>query len=291
MDRYLVRYFLAVIDQGNFSRAADACNVSQPTLSAGIAKLEREFGRPLFRRSNRRVELTAAGARLAGPARQIEASFAEAENAVRETAAPGLLRIGVLPSLPAAWIEQVMARLHADGNEQLEIVEARERDLVERLARGRIDVALTLLRPGAERHASEPIFTEGYALALPAAHPLAQRDLIAAEDLAGDDMIVRRHCELLSETSRHFTARGIRPFFAARTESDDRAIGYVRAGLGVTIMPECFRAEGMVRRPMAGFPHTRTIGLMFADHFDRAAAQFRLAALTGTISAAQAGQK
>ena len=58
IDRYHLRYFLAVIDQGNFSRAAEACNVSQPTLSVGVAKLEKALGRPLFRRTNRRVELT-----------------------------------------------------------------------------------------------------------------------------------------------------------------------------------------------------------------------------------------
>ena len=55
MDRYLLRYFLAVIDQGNFSKAAAACNVSQPTLSVGIANLEKMLSRPLFVRTNRRV--------------------------------------------------------------------------------------------------------------------------------------------------------------------------------------------------------------------------------------------
>lgn len=57
IDRYLLRYFLAVIDHGNFSKAAARCTVSQSTLSAGIAKLERALARPLFVRSNRRVEL------------------------------------------------------------------------------------------------------------------------------------------------------------------------------------------------------------------------------------------
>ena len=60
VDRYLLRYFLAVIDYGNFSKAAAQCHVSQPTLSVGIAKLEQGLGRPLFRRTNRRVELTEA---------------------------------------------------------------------------------------------------------------------------------------------------------------------------------------------------------------------------------------
>ena len=64
IERYLLRYFLAVVDQGNFSRAAAHCLVSQPTLSVGIAKLEQAVGAPLFLRSNQRVELTEAGSRL-----------------------------------------------------------------------------------------------------------------------------------------------------------------------------------------------------------------------------------
>ena len=73
IDRYHLRYFLAVIDQGNFSKAAATCNVSQPTLSVGIAKIEKMLGQTLFLRTNRRVELTDAGARLASHARRIEA--------------------------------------------------------------------------------------------------------------------------------------------------------------------------------------------------------------------------
>jgi DNA-binding transcriptional LysR family regulator len=71
-------------------------------------------------------------------------------------------------------------------------------------------------------------------------------------------MIVRRHCELLSDTSRYFTARGVRPFFPARVTSDDRALRLVRAGLGVTVMPDCFRAPGVVRPRLADFPFTAT---------------------------------
>ncbi len=81
-------------------------------------------------------------------------------------------------------------------------------------------------------------------------------------------MIVRRHCELLSETSRFFTARGIRPFFPARTTSDDKALAYVRAGLGVTIMPDGFREAGVVRASLEDFDVRRDLGLVFAPHAD-----------------------
>jgi LysR family transcriptional regulator, hydrogen peroxide-inducible genes activator len=267
IDRYLLRYFLAVIDQGNFSKAAATCNVSQPTLSVGIAKLEQSLGQPLFLRTNRRVELTEAGARLAPHARRIEAEFAQAEREVRQADVGEALRLGVVTSLPAGWIETFLHRHRAGGSAgRIEIVEARERDLTERLARGRIDVALGIVREADARFEAEPLFTEGYALALSARHPLAALDMIEAEQLAHEPMIVRRHCELLTDTSRHFTARGVRPFFPARTTSDDRALAYVRAGLGVTVMPDCFAAEGVTRPRLADFGFTRTIGLLYAPH-------------------------
>lgn len=271
MDRYHLRYFLSVIDTGNFSRAAAACNVSQPTLSVGIAKLEKMLGATLFNRSNRRVELTAAGARLAPYARAIEGRFAEAERDVAGVHDVRVLRLGVLVSTPRRWVERLMQNPRArEAFDRIEIVEGRERELRERLARGRIDAALTVLRAGDEERDRRHVLTEGYSLALPVAHPASGAGLIRAEELMQDAMIVRRHCELLAETSRFFTARGVRPFFSARTYSDDRALSYVRAGMGVTIMPDCFAEAGVARVPLEGFEFTREIGLLYASHADDA---------------------
>ena len=66
-----------------------------------------------------------------------------------------------------------------------------------------------------------------------------------------EPMIVRRHCELLGETSRYFTARGVRPFFPARTTSDDHARALIAAGLGVTVAPQSFGGAGVTMRPLA----------------------------------------
>src|SRR5690606_23591082 len=112
-DRYLLRYFLAVIDQGTFSKAAAACHVSQPTLSVGIAKLEQALGKPLFHRTSRRIELTPAGATLLPHARRIEAEFARAERRVRGAAAARVVRLGLVTTLPPRWIEGYLGRLRA----------------------------------------------------------------------------------------------------------------------------------------------------------------------------------
>lgn len=270
IDRYLLRYFLMVIEEGNFSRAAQRCNVSQPTLSAGIAKLEREVGRPLFHRTNRRVELTPAGATFAGHARRIEAEFAAAAIAMRSAEDRPPLRLGVLATIPDQRLGALVADLMRDRPEiRVELIEGRERELMERLTRGRIDAAFTIIRPGARRFTTEPLLTEGYSLALPASHPLAGDAVIEAAALGDSPMIARRACEVLADTSRHFTARGVRPFFAARTTNDGRALELIRAGLGVTVMPDSYAAEGVVRPKLADFSLTRTLGLIFAESAER----------------------
>jgi DNA-binding transcriptional LysR family regulator len=261
IDRYLIRYFLAVIDQGNFSRAALHCRVSQPTLSVGVAKLEGLLGRPLFNRTNRRVELTAAGTRFAGHARRIEAEFAEAERGVRDDAPSKLIRLGIVTTLPSRWIERgLLAARQAGAAERLEIVEGRGRELLPMLDRGRIDAMIGPV--GADPRARDILFREGYGMALSVDHPLAGRETIGAEDVSGETMIVRRHCEALSDISRHFTSRGVRPFMAARTTNDDRAAAYVRAGLGITVMPRCFMGDGIAMPSLSGFTAQRAIGFL-----------------------------
>ena len=87
--------------------------------------------------------------------------------------------------------------------------------------------------------------------------------------VGGEPMIVRRHCEALSEVSSYFTSRGIRPFMAARTGRDDRALAFVRAGLGVTVMPHGFAGEGIALPALAGFSATRTIGVIVHPESER----------------------
>lgn len=268
IDRYHLRYFLAVVDHGNFSKAAAACNVSQPTLSVGIAKLERLLGRPLFNRTNRRVELTPAGAGLARRARQIELEFASAEREVLDTPVTKEYKLGFLSSLPSDWLATLLQRLlERDPTRRIDVVFDRERSLLEQLSTGKIDIAVTIIRSDI-RLAHERQFNEGYGLAMSAAHPLAAREMIEARELAGYPMIVRQNCELLSDTSRFFTSRGVRPAFPARTTSDDLALKLVRSGLGVTIMPDCFQGAGIVRPRLADFRFERVIGMIYAPHVD-----------------------
>lgn len=257
IDRYLIRYFLAVIDQGSFSRAAQQCNVSQPTLSIGIAKLEALLDKKLFDRTNRRVALTEAGSRFAEHARRIEFEFVEAERISRAVPRRDPVRLGVLTTVPVAMLTAGLRAI--TGEAAVEVVEGRGRELDAMLDRGRLDAVLTVVtRTGLPTRA---VLTEGYAMALAAAHSLARQSEVAPEALAGETMLVRRHCEALPQISRFFTSRGIRPVMAARTLSDTHALGYVAAGLGITLVPESFTRADVALVRLNGFDLQRTIGV------------------------------
>ncbi|MEX6723046.1 LysR family transcriptional regulator [Parapedomonas caeni] len=265
IELYLVRYFLAVVEAGGFTKAAATLHITQPTLSAGIAKLEAVLGVALFERAGRRVFLTDAGSRFLVRAHEILHLCNLAAREAAETERAPVVRLGLLLTIPGALAADLVARLVAAGAPPLELVEGTEQEIANRLKDGSLDYALTLDRgenPGGVLLLGPE---EGYALALPRAHPLAGRPMLTATDLMTEAMIVRQRCEVLSETSRYFTDRNVRPRFSFRTVNDERALAMVGAGLGVTVMPESYRHPAVARLPLAGFNYRRRIALLRAD--------------------------
>jgi DNA-binding transcriptional LysR family regulator len=267
IDQYLLRYFLAVAETGSFSRAARRVSVTQPTLSSGIAKLERELGARLFDRGRQGVALTPAGSRFLVRARRIAAEYEHALVELSEVADPSPLRIGVLNTIPTRLVEDWLVR-HREGApaSTLEILDGTERDIVERLERGRIDLALTVVRPHHARFHPEVLARERYMMVLPPDHPLADAPEVEAEQLARDRMALRRHCEALPEINRFFVERGVRPRFVLKTTSDERVLAVVRSGAGIGMMPEGFAATGPERFvPVRDFELVREVGLLHAS--------------------------
>ncbi|ANP46570.1 LysR family transcriptional regulator [Candidatus Viadribacter manganicus] len=291
MDRYLLRYFLAVAELGSFSKAAARVSVTQPTLSVGIAKLESEVGARLFERTTRRVSLTPAGSKFLQHARRITQEYEAALRDVSETPQMKRLRAGVLSTIPARDLERVVAQhAKASGGEALEILDSTERDIANRLSDGRLDVAITILRPGLDSFAQERLRTEPYVLFVAANHKLSGALSIEGGELAGETMIVRRQCEGLPEISRYFTNRDVRPSFSLRTLSDDRAMSMVAAGLGVTVAPASFKAPGLALVNLAGFALSRDVGLVFSDRMRDRDGAF-IEAARATYAPSGAGRK
>ena len=125
---------------------------------------------------------------------------------------------------------------------------------------------LTTLRGG--ETGADVLLEEGYAMILPTAHRLAAQGSLQPEELAGETMIARRSCEILAETSRFFTARGVRPHFAFRGANDDRCLALVAAGAGVTTAPVSLAGPGTVAVTLQGYDFRRRIGLIVAEGQD-----------------------
>lgn len=261
IKRSQLRQFLAVVDSGTFTRAAQRLNQSQPTLSVGIAGLERQLGTSLFLREKRHVRLTEAGSRFLAHARSIEREFRVAEASLSDTQqASAPIRLGVLGSVSTAFVAGLV-RAHV-GSPPLILVEGSDTELRARLKEGGLDAALTLVDSAEARGAATILFEEGYRMMLPCDHPLAGRAELHPEELGSEIMIARRSCEILGETSRYFTRRGVRPIFALRSGNDDRCMAMVAAGLGITTAPESLAREGVVAVKLADYDYRRAIGLV-----------------------------
>ena len=262
IKRTHVRQFLAVVDAGTFTAAATRLGVTQPTLSLGVAELERLAGAQLFVREKRRVRLTEAGARFLGLARRTEREFRgidQFEAGAPASPAP-LLRMGTIRSVASGTLGAIIVTLARHF--RIDLTEGTDAELRAALDAGRIDLALTLHRADAAGRQVPLLPPEPYRLMVAQDHRLAERGQVAPEDVAGETMIARRSCEILRETSQFFTARGIRPPFALRSDNDERCLALVAAGAGVTTAPASLAVPGVVGITLAGYDFVRTLSLV-----------------------------
>jgi len=266
IEIYQLKYFLAVVETGSFTKAAERVYVTQPTLSAGIKKLETGLDTRLFDRSAKRVFLTENGTRFVERAKAVMHQLNLAEAAMRKGGSQKLLRLGVLMTIPSRTIQQILQPFQREEPGLVtELFEGSEQEILNRMDEGRIDLALTILRPGS-RSGNIPLYRESYSLAIASHHPLADKKMITPTDLANEATIVRSRCELLSETSRFFTDHNVRPRLVYRTAQDERALAMVAAGVGFTTMPDHYRADGVTRLPMDGYDFEREIGFVQSNY-------------------------
>lgn len=266
ISRTQVRQFLAVVDAGNFTRAANQLNIAQPTLSAGISELERQLGTRLFIRERKRIRLAEAGNRLLPLARSIERDFHLAEQQVSLIPAPARpIRLGVGESILASTLENGLSTYH--GHDPVELVEANSADLRAALLSGGIDLALTNLERFKARFKCVPLYEEGYGLAISRHHDLAGTMVVEVSAVAGETMIARRSCEFLSRTSKFFTEQGVRPRFSLRSQNEERVLAMIRAGLGVTVAPNSYASAGVDVLAIEGLTLNRTVGFALGTHW------------------------
>jgi len=261
IKRSHIRQFLAVVDAGSFTRAAQQIRVTQPALSTGVADLERLVGAPLFIRDRRQIRLTEVGGRFLPIARDLERSFRTADGFGRaaESDKPAL-KLGTIRSIPGDFFQSVVASLSRDF--AIEVVENSDSELRAAVHGGRLNLVIVPLRAGERGPNIVPLYEEPMVMFVAADHPLAGQNEVAPEALAPETMIARRACEFLDATSRYFTRHGVRPRFALRSDSDERCLRLVAAGVGITTAPASLAMDGIVAIKVAGYDFRRTLGLL-----------------------------
>src|SRR5271168_3332982 len=192
MNLQELRYFAAVVEFRHFGRAAEACNVSQPTLSGQIRKLEDELGVKLLERTNKRVDVTPVGRQILEHASRALAEAGQIESVARAARDPlvGALRLGVIPTLAPYLLPLILAPLRkAYPGLEIELWEDQTRLLIEGLRSHRLDAALVASSMGTAE------FAETLVAVLPPGHALAEGETVDESDLA-DDLLVMAdgHC-------------------------------------------------------------------------------------------------
>ncbi|MFE7860622.1 LysR family transcriptional regulator [Streptomyces sp. NPDC057403] len=268
-----LQYFVAVAETRHFTRAAELVHVAQPSLSQQIRALERELGADLFRRARGNITLTDAGEALLPLARRILADADTARHEVQELAQlrSGRVRLGATPSLCTGLLPDVLRAFHDRyPGIRLLIEEGGSHDLVRELARGALDLALVVLplpTPSPALTTVELLREDLVVVSSPESPAPGgpHRRTVRVSDLEGERLVMFRHGYDLRElTVAACRAEGFEPEFAVEGGEMDAVLGFVRAGLGVAVVPRMVATRtgrGLRVTPLARPGLYRTIAL------------------------------
>jgi DNA-binding transcriptional LysR family regulator len=266
MEMHQVRYFLAVARTLNFTRAADECNVAQPSLTRAIRQLEGELGGDLFRRERPHAQLTELGQRMLPLLRQCydSALGARALATSFKTGDVGALRLALSQSIDIDLLLPHVTELARHFKLlELKFLRGTAIEVAEFLKRG--DAELAIAAPIGEawdRLDSWPLFTESFGLLAGSAHPLHSRGGIAVDDLRQERLLVRTYCEQAGEFAELMRGRDIDVMRGHEVMSERDLMALVEANVGVAVVPNSLcRAPGLSRTPIDGLAMRRTLYL------------------------------
>ncbi|PYI70893.1 MAG: hyalin [Verrucomicrobia bacterium] len=285
MELHQLRYFVAVADEGNFSRAAAKVRVAQPSLSQQIRKLEAEIGQPLFDRLPRSVVITEAGRCLLEYARQILASIGDARRCVDELKGKiaGDVAVGAIPTIaPYVLPELVVTFQKHYPDVTLHIVEDVTAGITRRIEAGELDVALASTCRPSPTLRRESIGNEPLLLLVPEGHALAKKTLAEFDDLKSQRFLLLHEMHCLSQQVHHLLeSRRLHREVALAGSQLSTIANMVAAGIGLSIVPQMMVKHhatlGCVSLPFAPPVPERELNLLYNPlrFQSKAAAAFR----------------
>lgn len=237
-----LEYLVALAEHKHFRRAADACHVSQPTLSGQIRKLEDELGIILLERTSRKVLFTQSGLLLVDQAktvlREVKLLKEMASNQGKEMTGP--LHVGVIPTIGPYLMPHIVPALqNAFPDLELFLYEAQTHQLLEQLETGRLDCAIVASVRETEPFIEVPLFKERMLLAVAENHPWAKEQTIPMSMLKDHEMLMLDdgHCLRNQALGYCFTA-GAKENSHFQATSLETLRNMVAANAGMTLMPE-----------------------------------------------------
>jgi len=266
MEMHQVRYFLAVARTLNFTRAADECNVTQPSLTRAIKQLEAELGGDLFRRERPAAQLTELGLRMhpllkqcydaAVGARTLASTFKSGEI--------GSLRIALTHAVDLTLLIPYLEQLKRMFNRvEFRLLRGTASEVAELLKKGEAELGIAAELGGDwDRLDAWPLFTEGFDLVMPVDHPLAARAGVRVEDLRTEQLLSRGHCETAGRLGDALRDHQIDVDRGHAASSERDLIELVEANLGVALLPNSVPTPPSLKRAgVGGLDCRRTVQL------------------------------
>ncbi|MEG3002109.1 MAG: LysR substrate-binding domain-containing protein [Comamonas sp.] len=273
-----LKYIVAVAREKHFGRAADACYVSQPTLSVAIKKLEDELDVKLFERSAGEVTVTPLGEEIVRQAQSVLEQAAAIKEIAKRGKDPlsGVLTLGVIYTIgPYLLPDLVRNSIERTPQMPLMLQENFTVKLLEMLRTGEIDCAIVAEPFPDTGLATAPLYDEPFMAAVPSSHPLAQKTTVSTMELKNETMLLlgAGHCfrdhvlEVCPEFARYASnAEGIRRTFEGSSLETIKHM--VAAGMGVTLVPRLSVPKDALdtpRRRKSDEPHIRYLPIVEED--------------------------
>lgn len=284
-----LHYVIAVAELGHFGQAAASCNVSQPTLSGQISKLEQELGVEIFSRVGRSVRLTEAGEQIVAHARRAVMAAQDIVDCARSNRDPlsGRLRLGVIPTI-APYLMPYVLPLAAEKlpNAPLVLVEDMTANLVPLVIEGKLDAAIIATQEEAPEIVSIDLYDEPFWVAMPANHPLVARKEIAPHDIDPKALLLLTDGHCLRDQAVDLCRQphvGEGAMADMRATSLETLLHLTAAGHGVTLLPQLAVERGraetdrLATRPLSGAQASRRVRLIHRRRSPRARAIIELA--------------
>ena len=280
-----LQYLAAVADLGHFGKAAQRCNVSQPTLSMQLKKLEDTLGVTLFERTNKHVMATEIGEKMARHARHILQEAQDMRDLAKtsQDAYTGDFHLGAFPTLAPYFLPLAVPKISRKLPKlKLWLVEEKTEILLERLKAGALDAALIALPIHDDALDSIALFDDPFYLAVPPSHPFAGRKQIRTSSIEGEQLLLLEdgHClrDQALEVCKLLSASEYQDFRATSLETLRQM---VISGMGITLIPKLAvrKDDGLCYIPFTGSTMSRRIGLVWRKTATRKASIDALAGL------------